>query len=333
MTGRLRVPGRAAGSPDDPAVRAAATRVAGLAALRPILVVTDFDGTLCPIVDEPSDARIVPAARRALERLQAATLALPDGALVVAVLSGRDARDVAGRVGVPGLRYLGQHGIETARLDSSPGARPVVETDPELAASGTALERLADRAAELLGRPAWLAIEPKGASVGIHYRRAERPDEARVAILAALDAALEDLGTGEPDRLESRRVVELRPAGSHGKDEATRRLIDEVGPAVVLLLGDDRTDADGFRAVRALRDAGRLRALVVGVSGAAETPDEVRDSVDVMVGSPEAAAAVLEALADALAAGLDAGPGAGHSPAAGHAPAVHPGPRTGRRPV
>jgi trehalose 6-phosphate phosphatase len=281
-------------------------RIAALAARRPVLVVTDFDGTLSPIVDEPDAARVIPEARTALERLRAAAARLPDGDLVVAVLSGREARDVAVRVGVPGLRYLGQHGIERARMDASTGGQPVVELAGTLTAHGPGLERLADRAAELLGRPAWLIVEPKGASVGMHYRRAERPEEARSAIHAALDTAAAQLGAGDAQRLESRRVVELRPSGVHGKGDATRALIDETGAASVLILGDDRTDADGFAVVRRLRAAGTIASLVIGVSAAAETPPEVRDGVDVMVGSPEAAAAALAVLAEALSA--DAGP-------------------------
>lgn len=282
--------------------------VVALAAHRPVLVVTDFDGTLSPIVPEPGDARVIPQARAALERLHAAETRLPAGDVVIAVLSGRDAADVARRVGVPGLRYLGQHGIETARLEPSSGGRLEVEIPAALEAAGPGLEQLADRAAALLGRPAWLVIEPKGASVGMHYRRAARPDRARAAIHAALDTAVAEGGSA-PERLESRRVVELRPAGAHGKGDATRALIDEIRPASVLALGDDRTDADGFRVVRELRDAGAIAALVVGVSGASETPPELREAVDVMVDSPEASASVLAALADALLDGAGPEPG------------------------
>lgn len=303
MTGRSPAPGGGAEPGASRPLDIALAAIAEHASHRPILVITDFDGTLSPIVSEPDDARVVPQARRALERLQAAAARLGPRDVVVAVLSGRDARDVAMRVGVPGLRYLGQHGIESARLGAAPGSRPEVETDPALAAAGADLERLAARVAERLGHPAWLAVEFKGASVGLHYRRAAQPDDAQAAIHAALDAAAAEPGAADADRLESRRVVELRPRGAHGKGEATRRLIEDLGPAFVLVLGDDRTDADGFRTVRALREAGSARALVVGVSAAAETPAEVRDSVDLMVDTPEEAAAVLGALADALAAG------------------------------
>jgi len=293
-----------AGGPGRPGVRparpSATLRAAALAHARPILVITDFDGTLSPIVEVPGDARIVPAARRALARLGVLADALPEGALVVAVLSGRDAADVARRVGVRGIRYLGQHGIEQGRLGSEPGARPVVETDSSLDAAGTDLARLAERAADGLGRPDWLSIEPKGASIGLHYRRAGDPEAARASIHAALDAAARALGMEHVDRLESRRVVELRPGGAPGKGDAAQRLIDEVRPASVLITGDDRTDVDGFRVVRRLRDATPVQALILGVSGAAETPPELLETVDVMLVSPDAVAAVLEALADAL---------------------------------
>ena len=302
-----------AGDPDGPGGRpapaSATLRAATLARTRPILVITDFDGTLSPIVEVPGDARIVPAARRALERLCAAADALPAGTLVVAVLSGRDAADVAHRVGVAGIRYLGQHGIEQGRLGPEPDARAVVRTDPGIDAAGTDLLRLAERAADGIGRPDWLSIEPKGASIGLHYRRADDPEAARASIHAALDAAARDLGLQHVDRLESRRVVELRPGGAPGKGDAAQRLIDEVRPASVLIMGDDRTDVDGFRVVRRLRDATPVQALIVGVSGAAETPPEVLETVDVMLASPDAVAAVLDALADAL----EAQPGAGAS--------------------
>jgi len=290
------------GSDTELATASAGARAAALAHARPILVITDFDGTLSPIVEVASDARIVPAARRALERLRAAADALPTGALVVAVLSGRDAGDVARRVGVPGIHYLGQHGIERSSLGPEPGARPNVETDRGLAAAGDDLLRLAERAAEHLGRPAWLSIEHKGASIGLHYRRAGDPEAARGSIHAALDAGAGDLGLHDVDRLESRRVVELRPGGAPGKGDAARRLIDEVRPGSVLITGDDRTDADGFRVVRRLRDTTPMQALIIGVSGAAETPSELLETVDVMLPSPEAAAAVLGALAAAVEA-------------------------------
>ena len=97
----------------DPAVEASVRRL--VAGRTPLLIVTDFDGTLSPIVLEPIAARIVPAARSALRRLARLAEAQPDRLRVV-VLSGRAARDVAGRVRVGGVAYHGNHGIEAGTL-------------------------------------------------------------------------------------------------------------------------------------------------------------------------------------------------------------------------
>ena len=88
------------------AVEMAAKHLSG----RPLLVVSDFDGTLARIVDDPWGASILPLGRRALRTLAG----LPQ--VHVVVLSGRTARDAAARVRVGGVAYLGNHGMERAFL-------------------------------------------------------------------------------------------------------------------------------------------------------------------------------------------------------------------------
>jgi trehalose 6-phosphate phosphatase len=77
---------------------------------RPLLVVTDFDGTVSRISNDPWGASILPLGRRALRALAG----LPK--VHVVVLSGRTARDAAARVRVGGVTYLGNHGMERAFL-------------------------------------------------------------------------------------------------------------------------------------------------------------------------------------------------------------------------
>src|SRR6185436_18847233 len=90
----------------DPEVEALVRRL--VAGRTPLLIVTDFDGTLSPIVLEPTAARLVPGARSALRRLARRADAQPDRLRIV-VLSGRAALDVAGRVRVGGVAYHGNH--------------------------------------------------------------------------------------------------------------------------------------------------------------------------------------------------------------------------------
>ena len=118
----------------------------------PLLIVTDFDGTLSPIVLEPTAARLVPAARSALRRLARRADAQPDRLRIV-VLSGRAALDVAGRVRVGGVAYHGNHGIEAGTLArGTPAERLEVASDdglapyvPGAAALGRAVARAARR--------------------------------------------------------------------------------------------------------------------------------------------------------------------------------------------
>ena len=83
---------------------------------RPLLVCTDFDGTLSTIVMDPWAAAILPLARTALRRLAG----MPGVSVVV--LSGRTAWDVAARVRVGNVTYLGNHGMERGYL--ARGGRP-----------------------------------------------------------------------------------------------------------------------------------------------------------------------------------------------------------------
>ena len=87
------------------------------------------------------------------------------------------------------------------------------------------------------------------------------------------------------------------------------RLVAEYGPASVLALGDDVSDAEGFRLLAAERAAGRLAALSVGIHDRIATPTEVLAAADVMLDTPRDAARLLAALATILAQELADAPG------------------------
>jgi len=123
--------------------------------------------------------------------------------------------------------------------------------------------------------------------------------------VAAVDAAVRDLGIAGGldgmERFEGRRIVELRPEGAGGKGAAVARLIDRARPGAVVVRGDDRSDAEAFVVVRAVRKAGTVAdALAIGIRGAAETPPEIPEAADVVVAGPHVAARRLGALASAL---------------------------------
>ena len=202
---------------------------------------SDFDGTLSHIVLDPWGANMVPLARRALRRLAAVE------GVQVAILSGRTAADVAARTRVGGATYLGNHGVERGSLARRQRATSmVVEVDPADPVAVAAAERLARQLPTAIPE-AWLVVERKGSSVAFHYRGAPDVEDAGRRVLAAVERLDPD---GILERYPGRRILELRPLGATAKGEAMRRLLDELRPAAALMLGDDRSDAEAFRALR-----------------------------------------------------------------------------------
>lgn len=266
-----------------------------------LLVVSDFDGTLAPISLDPMAVRMEPSARTALRRLARIAWRRPDR-LRVAILSGRTTIDLASRVRVGRLVYLGNHGLEggSLRRDGRAG-RMSVTSDPSLAPFEPAAVEAGRAVAAALGEPAWLFVEQKGPSVAFHYRAAPDPDAAGVLVDRAVSAHLGAVTPSELERFDLRRIVELRPIGAGGKGAAVARLVAREQPDTALVLGDDRSDAEAFRAVRAAVAAGSLRAaLTVAVHAALETPRELAEGADLIVTGPRQAARVLAALATAL---------------------------------
>ncbi|MGI8928991.1 MAG: trehalose-phosphatase [Candidatus Limnocylindrales bacterium] len=274
-------------------VRAAVDLAAAHLAKRPLLVVSDFDGTLSNIVNDPWGASILPLGRRALR-----TLAALDGVHVV-VLSGRSARDVAARVRVGGLSYVGNHGMERGFVPRRGRAeRLAADVDEASHEAVHAAERLADELPRLVGEP-WLIVEHKPPSVAVHWRQAPDIEAAAARVMAAVEQL-------DPDhvleRFAGRRVLELRPPGAVAKGEAFERMVEEWQPASVFLLGDDVSDALAFSALRRLRAGGVTDGVAVAVQARAEVPLAVLEAADIVLASPREATRFLSALARRLVA-------------------------------
>lgn len=268
-------------------VRAAVEAAASHLDRRPLLVVSDFDGTLSRIVDDPWGAQILPLGRRALRALAA----LPD--VHVVVLSGRSAPDVAARVRVGNVTYLGNHGMERGfvpRRGRAEHLRATVDTAAHEAVHMA--ERLADEMPRAVPEP-WLIVERKPPAVAFHYRTAADLAEASTRVRAAVDRLDPD---GVLERFPGRRVLELRPFGAVAKGEALTALVDELRPRSVFLLGDDVSDAMAFRALRELREAGVTDGVAVAIQARAEVPAEVLAAADIVLASPVAATRFLSAL-------------------------------------
>ena len=250
-----------------------------------LLVVADFDGTLAEGSRDPGATTIVPPARRALRRLARVASERPER-VAVAILTGRTAADVAARVRVGGITYLGDHGLQSGSFPrGGDPARLVTTFRAGHDDSHEPAEVLARRVPEVLGRPPWLFVERKGPSVAFHVRQADDRVAARAAVEAAIDEVDRDLPPHELAHYRGRLVVDLRPRSAGGKREAVEGLLADLRPAAAIAFGDDISDADGFAVLHEAFGAGRLvGALAVAVTGPHGMPDEVRAAADVAAG-------------------------------------------------
>jgi trehalose-phosphatase len=265
-----------------------------------LLVLSDFDGTLAEGSRDPAATRIVPLARASLRRLAGVAVRRPER-LAVVVLTGRTAADAASRVRVGGIRYLGDHGLQTGTYPRGGRAERLTTTfeaghEPSIEPA----ERLATRVPELLGHPGWLFVEWKGPSVAFHVRQAEDRAAARAAVETAIATADRELPEHDLAHYRGRLVVDLRPRTAGGKREAFERVLAEVRPATVVAFGDDSSDADAFAVLRSAREAGGLDGLAIAVTGPHGMPDDVRAAADVVLATPFDAARLLGLLARTL---------------------------------
>lgn len=208
-----------------------------LRGLRPV-VFLDFDGTLAPIVDDPDDAGLPAGTREVLERLASRC--------TVAVVSGRDLRDVRSRLDIPGLWIAGSHGFELVGPDGDLHEQP--GADDALPSLDDAEERLSERLADTTD----VHVERKRFAIAVHTRRAS-DDATERAERIVEEVAAEGPGlrvTG------GRAVSELRPDIDWDKGTALVWVLDQLPSDddarswVAIYAGDDLTDEDALREVQ-----------------------------------------------------------------------------------
>jgi trehalose 6-phosphate phosphatase len=211
-------------------------------------LITDIDGTLSPIAPTPDAAEVAPACREALRTLA--------DRIFVAAVSGRAAEDARRMVGVEGIVYVGNHGLE--RL--TPNGLLLL---PEVERYARDLANLLGQAARTLDLPG-IIVEDKGSTGSIHYRQAANPEAARDVILDTIGDLADEAGLLVT---QGRKVVEIRPPVDRDKGTAARCLIEAYQLTGALYPGDDTTDVDAFEALHAWRAETGQPALALGVLG------------------------------------------------------------------
>ncbi len=201
------------------------------------VVFLDYDGTLTPIVKRPEDAIFGEEARQAVRELAQD--------VPVAVVSGRDLKDVRKRVNVDRLYYAGSHGFDIA----VPGDRRIShdigsEFLPTLDEAEKELEKRLD---SIEGS----RLERKKFSIAIHYREVSEEDEKKVAdVVDEVRKSFSNLR-----KTYGKKVFEIQPDLDWDKGKAVRWLLKNAievdgEKAFPIFIGDDVTDEDAFRELK-----------------------------------------------------------------------------------
>ena len=93
-----------------------------------------------------------------------------------------------------------------------------------------------------------------------------------------------------------RKVLEVRAPVALGKGLAIEALLRGADVEAALYGGDDTTDLDAFRALRALVHSGELEASVCVAVGSDEAPPALAPEADLTVDGPRGVRELLEAL-------------------------------------
>jgi trehalose 6-phosphate phosphatase len=200
-------------------------------------VFLDYDGTLTPIVERPADAVISESMREAVRALARRC--------TVCVVSGRDTPVVQQLMGVDDLVVAGSHGFDiwspdagTLEHEASGGFEPI-------------LERVTNRVRDEAGAIDGALIEPKKASVAVHYRLVS--DSERPRIKALVDRLLAE-HSDELRVTPGKMVYEIQPKLDWDKGKAVLHLLKALDldreDIVALYVGDDITDEHAFEALK-----------------------------------------------------------------------------------
>lgn len=202
---------------------------------RKITIFLDYDGTLTPIVSDPEAAELPDDNREIITALSKLT--------PVALISGRDLKDLKSKIEIDTVIYAGSHGFD---ISGPNGLEMVHESQKEVTpALDEAEKRLKEQLKDIQGAK----VERKKFAIAVHFRNVEEKDVQEVKNAVQKEADRHDiLKTGS-----GKKILELKPDIDWNKGYALDWLTEKLGwdreKYLRIYIGDDITDEDGFEAL------------------------------------------------------------------------------------
>jgi len=200
-----------------------------------LVVFSDYDGTLTPIVANPDLATMSEEMRDTVSRL--------GDVYPTAIVTGRSREKIMNFVQLKHMHYAASHGFDIVH----PAGEGALQVG---AAYGPCLDKAKRELEQELALIPGAMVEDNVFCISIHYRNVE--EELIPQVRAIVDQKL-----GESDELElhhGKCVFELKPAMEWDKGFAVKYLLDQLGfvdasQYVAVYLGDDVADEAAFRAI------------------------------------------------------------------------------------
>lgn len=212
-----------------------------LKAVNHVLLLADYDGTLTPIVDKPELATLPQETKKLLRKLA------KNHRYTVGIISGRALADLKSKVGLEGIIYAGNHGLEIEGFGSS-FLEPIAEEMRPF------LQMLNQALSATFRGIRGVFVEDKGLTLSVHYRSVGHSDE--MIVKNAFRKVTDPLHvTGRIKVTQGKKVYEIRPPVDWHKGKAIAWLMAKFrevrgrGGTLPVYLGDDLTDEDGFKVI------------------------------------------------------------------------------------
>ena len=242
-----------------------------------VILLTDFDGTLTPILKHPDLVTLPEEVRQVLVNIS------ENKAFILGIITGRSLRQIKKLVNIPGILYAANHGVEL----EGPGIRFVSK---EAKKARYLLWHIYMRLFKSLKHIEGILIEDKGLSVSLHYRSVKKSGDVehvtrilQDTIKPFLDKKMLFLHTGK-------MVYEIRPPVKWDKAITIKWLLTNYFPlefsadGLLIYMGDDKADIEVF-------DNLRRKGLTVFVGKPSDT-----STAEYYVNSPEEVKVFLEHL-------------------------------------
>jgi len=207
-----------------------------------IFLFLDYDGTLTPIAQSPDKAVISKKTMEILRRL------LKNPHCRIAIISGRALKDIKNKIGLEGMIYAGNHGLEI----DGPKIKFKTPISPGYMAI---LKKIKAVLRKKLSKIKGIIIEDKGLTLSLHYRLVDAKNVGLVKTIFHETLAYYIVSNKIKIR-HGKKVLEIRPSLEWDKGKIVLWLLARLKfvlgkePCIPIYIGDDITDEDAFKALK-----------------------------------------------------------------------------------